>query len=170
MNAVTATRSALAALEEIEAARGRVAEAKVLLGELAAMPVPQAEAEAALDAALARFSERAAEALTVTSLTRPRLRPDFAPELSHSDVVALLIGLHEKEIRKIVGAKLKDVYTGRVVLPPDERDARAAKIAADLLVLEIAEEAAIRRAEAAGVPVDRRADANPAAVLALIEG
>lgn len=169
MIGLSAQKTAIAALKEIEEIRADVSEAKVILAELAAMPVPQAEAEAALDAALARFSERAAEALTVTSLTRPRLRPDFVPQLSHADVVALLIGLHEKEIRKIVGAKLKDVYTGRTVLPPQERDARAAEVSAHLLELELAEEAAIRRAEAAGLPVDRRADADPRAVLALIE-
>lgn len=170
MIGLTAHKTAFAALEEIEDIRARVTESKVVLAELAAMPVPQAEAEAALDAALARLSERGAEALTITSLTRPRLRPDFAPELSHSDVVALLIGLHSQAIRKIIGGKLKTFYAGRTVLAPEDRAARAAQVSKDLLALELAEEAAIRRAEAAGLPVDRRADADPRAVLARIDG
>lgn len=169
MIGLTAHKTAFAALEEIEDIRARVTESKVVLAELAAMPVPQAEAEAALDAALARLSERGAEAFTITSLTRPRLRPDFAPELSHSDVVALLIGLNAQAVRKVVGAKLKAFYAGRTVLAPEDRDTRAAKAKAELLKLELAEEAAIRRAEAAGLPVDRRADADPRAVLALIK-
>lgn len=170
MIGLTSHKAAFAALEEIEGIRARVTEAKVVLAELAAMPVPQAEAEAALDAALARLSERGAEALTITSLTRPRLHPDFAPELSHFDVVALLIGLNAQAVRKVVGAKLKAFYAGRAILAPAERDARAKKVGAELLELELAEEAAIRKAEQAGLPVDRRADADPRATLALIEG
>lgn len=163
-------KAALSELETIEAIRAKVTEAKVMLAELQSMPVPQAEAEAALDAALARLSERGAEALTITTLTRPRLHPDFTPELSHSDLVALLVGLHAQAIRKIIGGKLKAFYAGRTVLAPEDRDARAAELEGELLNLELAEEAAIRRAEAAGLSVDRRADADPRAVLALIKG
>jgi hypothetical protein len=162
-------QNALTALASIEELRGEIDTAKVKLAELEAMPVPLAEAEAALDAALARLSERGADALTITSLTRPRLRPEFAPDLALGDVTALLIGLHHKEIRKLITDKLKDTYTGRTVLPKAEAEALAETIRHELLGLELEEEAAIRYAEVAGWPIDRRADADPRAVLALIE-
>ncbi len=49
---------------------------------------------------------------------------------------------------------------------PDTRAKKLTRAQADLLALELAEEAAIRALEAAGLPVMRRPDADPRVLLA----
>lgn len=60
----------------------------------------------------------------------------------------------------------EEALEGRETISEQERGSRLAKIDADILAAELAEEAVIRMAEAGGFPVERRIDADPRAVLA----
>jgi hypothetical protein len=55
---------------------------------------------------------------------------------------------------------------GRAVIATSDRCARIEAARAELLQAELMEESAIRELERVGVTVERRADANPQAVLA----
>jgi hypothetical protein len=159
------------AFGRIEALRSEIVVAKAEIADLAALPVPRAEAEAALDAALARLGQQGADALTsgLSSLTRPERRPEFAPELGTSDLLALVVALNAQTVRATVGKALDVVYRGRKALPPmAARKAKTAELEAKIIAAEIEEERLIRAVEAAGIPILRRADADPRAVLARI--
>lgn len=64
----------------------------------------------------------------------------------------------------LIERRLKETPAG---LPAAERAARVAELESKILRLEREEEAAIRDAEVAGVVIERRPDADPAAVLGL---
>jgi hypothetical protein len=62
--------------------------------------------------------------------------------------------------------QINEFYSDKKGLSNEERDDRLATLDRQILDAELAEETIIRNAEAIGLPVARRADANPLAVLA----
>ena len=82
-------------------------------------------------------------------------------------LIALLIGANRNAFRDQLAAMLEPAYSNEAKpISAEEREAALHRIDEDLLDLELAEEAAIRSAEAVGLHVQRRADADPRAVLA----
>lgn len=75
---------------------------------------------------------------------------------------ALLAGQVAEEMKR----RVKEHYASLSVLSEDEREARSTALDRQLLDCELTEESIIRQAEAAALPVLRRSDADPRAVLA----
>lgn len=113
------------------------------------------------------MAERGADALSVGSLVQPGFRvPNLnlnVPENLTIDVVALVA---RDQLRDVLAEKMADFYDGRDVMPRAKRGPRVETLEAEILDLELAEEALIREAERANVPVMRRDSADPRAVLA----
>ena len=65
--------------------------------------------------------------------------------------------------------KLKDHYVERPGISDKDREKELARIDADHVAAELVEESLIRNAERADIMLQRRRDANPAAVLAADE-
>lgn len=134
--------------------------------EIEAMATPREEALAALDAGLDNLADKAVEALSIASLTRPARAPSFAPSVPEGDLFGLLIAANREAVREIIVDRLDEFYAQHAAMSAADKAAAIVKIDAELLDLELAEEGAIRAAEAAGLAIERREDAAPAAVLA----
>lgn len=164
-------KAAAAVASTIEEVRGTIIAKANELHRLCAMPIPQAEAEAALDREIARHVEaaRGVVARAVVGLTGNGKRQSFDLDPTPTEAVALQVAMNPQGFRKLAVAELTAQYRGREAMPRDQRAARIAEVEAELLDLETTEEAMIRQAERAGVEILRRANADPRAVLALIE-
>ena len=159
----------------VEALRAEILLAKAELRDLGNAPIPRADAEAALDASIARFARKGVGDLTanLAQLVRPKAHPEFTPNLPVDSVLALLVAVAPDAIRAAVVSELDVVYANSKDLPNlptrKAREARATELMAILAKNELAEEGLIRALESAGLTIARRADASPAAVLARIE-
>ena len=133
--------------------------------ELASRPVPKDEALAALDRDIDELVAIAKRETNVRSLTRAGNPAWTIP--ANGILIALLIGANRNAFRDQLAAMLEPTYSNDAKpISAEEREAALHRIDEDLLELELAEEAAIRSAEAVGLHVQRRADADPRAVLA----
>lgn len=160
-------KAARAAVDAIEAARVAVYRLRDQRAHVEAAALPQADALAALDAGLDAMAEQARRSLSVTSLTRPAGRPSLTLPNAASDLLPLIVAVCRTEMRKIVAEKIAAAYRpGSPSLTREQRDQRLAEIDAQLLAAEMHEERLIRQAEAVGLTLDRRADADARAVLA----
>jgi hypothetical protein len=159
-----ATRAALDAVEEARLAVLRLRDQRA---EIEAAAVPKADALAALDAGLDALAAQAERSLSVTSLTRPAGRPSLSLNPAPSDLAPLLVAVGRKELRRIMAAKVEEAYgTDAPTLTRAQREQRLAELDGHLLDAETHEELLVREAEAVGLSVLRRADADPRAVLA----
>lgn len=141
---------------------------------LAAAPRPIAEAIAALDVAMAGLAEEAVDGLRVERLTQRGARSELRltetgdPRLGVERLFGLLAVAAGPALRAALVTQLED-YTAANPAPPmadgELRD-RLAEIDAEILRVELAEEAAIRRLEGMGAGPSRRPDADVRAVLA----
>lgn len=131
-----------------------------------AMATPREEAVAALDAGLDQLANRAIDGMSISSLTRPARSPSFDPRVPEGDVFGLLIAAKREAVREIIIDRLDEFYSQHAAMSAIDKAARTAEIDAALFDLELAEEGAIRAAEAAGLAIERREDADPRAVLA----
>lgn len=161
-------RSATRAVHEnVEAIRVEILRRRDEVERIAAMPADRDDALAALDAGLDRMAERGAGALSIGSLAHPGHRtPNLnlnVPANLTMDVVALVARGH---LRDVLAEKLAEFYDGRDVMPNAKRGPRVGILEVEILDLELAEEALIREGERTGLPMQRRADADPRAVLA----
>lgn len=78
---------------------------------------------------------------------------------------SLILATALPAVRNIIEERLEAAVAGRECLTAAERVERIEKAEGELLKLELSEEALVRSLEGAGLPVDRRADADPRAVL-----
>jgi len=132
--------------------------------EIAARPVPKDEALAALDRDIDDLIAIAKRETNVRSLTRADNPSWTIPQ--NGVLLGLLIGANRAAFRDQLAAMLEPAYAnGAKPIASEERAATLRRIDDELLDLENAEEAAIRGAEAAGLSILRRADADPRAVL-----
>lgn len=132
--------------------------------ELASRPVPKDEALRALDRDLDELVDTAKDLANIRSLTRSEQPAWTIP--ANGILMGLLIGANRAAFRDQLAAMLEPAYaSGAKPIASEERAATLRRIDDDLFDLEKAEEAAIRGAEAAGLSVLRRADADPRAVL-----
>lgn len=156
----SATEAATAGLDQI---RGRLVELEAEAAEIEAMPAPRDVILAAFDRDLARFTGEATRTFQIANLTRtpkPGLR---LPSVEAA--VWLLVAANAEAFRSFVISLIDKDLDGADLPDLKERAARLEKIAEERDELVRAEEAVIREMEAAGLPVLRRADADPDALL-----
>jgi hypothetical protein len=177
------TRSAVtSAMDELDVLRASIVEKRQEIETLRRAPIPVGEALKAFDTWAANRAEDAITRLRPEHLVDPahpagELRlPDFSArvegEFHRADdraddlLFALIMATAMPAVRSIVEERLEQATAGRPTLTRTERVERIAEAEAELLALELSEEATVRSLEAAGLPVERRADADPRAVLA----
>ncbi|MFE8034571.1 hypothetical protein [Thiohalocapsa marina] len=155
----------------LEAIRKRLEAARAELDALADLPLSAADARERIaewvDAQAAQFApERTAAMFQSPRMDSLPLRISAYREndvLSRVDTAPLLCWLAGDAIK----AKLADALPEVADVPAlADRPGIAERLREEIRALEIAEEIAVRRAEAAGESVTRRAEADPALVLA----
>jgi hypothetical protein len=144
---------------ELDTIRNRIAELKVEARAIADAPVPLEEAVADLDACLDYMAGH--RQFNVGMHTHPSDRIAW-PKL---DVEELFVTLRPLIREARLDAIQRELSTRLPGLPKNERAARLQEIDRQLLTLEMTEEAMIEEAEAAGITIARRVDADPRAVL-----
>lgn len=175
-------------LQAVEALREQIAAVKEEISWLDTSPVPADDLKAAvgewvraqgnvdtysrMDCALramtapqARDRAAAGNEMLVTSTRSTVLEGSFVPTAPVSLAPALCWLLGEAEMTRLLHAKI-DALEYTPGPPMAERQPRRVALVKELCRLELAEEAAICAAEKASVSIGRRADADPAAVLA----
>ncbi|RAZ83299.1 hypothetical protein [Cereibacter johrii] len=172
--------AAVGAFDALENMREQVAAAKAEIRRIEAAPQPLEDAMAAfdrwadqqvVDAIDGLPSGRLLDPLEARrGLTREAVRVDgmtiIAPEIDNVRGLLLASPTVRAEIRTVIEGQLRDRLQGKEAMSPDTRAKKLARAQADLLALELAEEAAIRAMERAGLPALRRLDADPRALLA----
>ena len=179
---LTGTRDAVtSALDGLDVIRAQVSEKRAEIESLRRAPVPVSEALKSFDVWAANRAEDAITRLRPEALVDPthpagELRlPDFSARVEGElhragdradDLLwSLIVATAMPAVRSIVEERLEAAVAGRECLTAAERVERVEKAAGELLQLELSEESLIRSLEAAGLPVERRADADPRAVL-----
>lgn len=140
--------------------------------DLEGLPQSLSDAKAALTESLNQREANARQGLTTTVRDFQRLgararlvEPGFDTRLPPTEsILDLLVLLHRATIEPLLIAEIEAQW--KKDLPSAaKRHTTLAQLQKDLHKLEIEEEQIIRRLEAAGEIVDRRADARPAIVL-----
>lgn len=85
------------------------------------------------------------------------MRPEMA--------IGLLAAACREQLREVIVQEISTHFEAGDEMALPEREAQISKIADELDELERAEEALIREADAAGLPILRRADADPDVLL-----
>lgn len=179
---LTGTRNAVTgALDDLDVIRAAIATKKTEIEALHRAPIPVSEALEQFDRWAAGKAEQAVQSLRPELLSDPanvsgemRL-PDLSyrldGEIARADhradeiLYGLILATAMPAVRSIVEERIEAATAGRECLTAAERVERIAKAEAELLHLELSEEATVRALEGAGLPVERRADASPRAVL-----
>lgn len=93
------------------------------------------------------------------------------PAALHNPSEVLACALHPERVRELLHAAVHRAYDlrgdGAISITAAQRTSRMRKLREALFLLESQEEQLIRDLEAAGLDIDRRGDADPAAVLGL---
>lgn len=157
---------------QIEKVRTAIAETKAEAAEVKRAPVPREELRAAAEARVAMSAARWRPA--TGSLARGQVGgsialPDpLAGIMAEDALVGLVARLFGPQIVELLVAEEERALAGRPSgLPAAERPGKLEALAERLFALECDEERQIQEAEAAGIQIERRADADPAAVLGL---
>lgn len=180
---LTGTRNAVTgALDDLDVIRAAIAEKRNEIDSLRRAPIPTSEALANFDRWAADRAQDAIDRLRPEALVDPNhpageLRlPDFsarvdgelhrAGDRADDLLFSLMLATAMPAVRSIVEERLEAAVAGRETLTRTERVERVERAEGELLQLELSEEATVRALEGAGLPVERRADASPLAVLA----
>lgn len=169
-----------AALRKVEELREAIEDKLQEIEAIEVAPQTMAEAMAAFDAWCDRAAHEAVDSLSIRRLLHPAatregltIQPtarsiNATPDASHIAQTALgLVFLTCRDtLRDVIEGQLADLLGRREALSADERAARTDRARAELLEMELVEEAAIRAMEAAGIPLARRGDADPRALMA----
>lgn len=136
------------------------------------LPVDRSRALAALDAGIAAAAAKLDTRMLLSGLTRPAGgQPHFHFDRIPENLVGpWLATLCPDRLRQHFVDQINDFYDERLDRDDPAEAARPAlisKLDAEILALELAEEAFIRQAEKSGLPILRRADADPRAALAV---
>lgn len=159
--ATSATREITAAIEELRAKRLSVLDER---DRILGLPHPRATILAAIDRDIDAAIDRARDQVYLPSLLRGEPGPHL--RIPPADVLAgLLISANRTAVRAEL-VSLVEAQLGDQDAPTEaERAAALKRLADDLADLESAEESLIRQAEASGLAVLRRADADPDTLL-----
>lgn len=155
----------------IESKRTELLRLKQRLDRMEAGPPTREEALADLDACLDKLAMRprdlGAHHLLSQQLTR---QGPFYDSLYYANPMRLLMTVCKAQVRDVMvsalDAEVKSIG-GYASIGPEQRRRDAEQLRAELLDLEVAEEGLIRDAEAFGLMVERRVDADARAVLGL---
>jgi hypothetical protein len=146
----------------VTALRETIARLRAEQREVEAAPLPLAEAEARLDAALATVARSREPHVALLYSGAASLPSAQDLGLGANDIASLLAPL----VREQLLARLREAHrTAGKPIAAKERGPRLAKLRASIHQAEEEEEAAVLAAEAAGLAIARRADADPAIVL-----
>ncbi len=153
------------ALSELRALGARLRDQRA---EIEARPVTLEQAQVAASEALHLEAARVLDDLSLSSLAKPGDCRTPTLRLNDRDMAALAFAASADGAAAAVRDRLADHYQkhGLQGLDAEDRDAQLAKIEAECLACELAEEAIIRDLEEDGVAPLRRPDADPRALLA----
>lgn len=132
--------------------------------DVEAAPVPKAEALTAVSHWLDELEERHMPSPGAFTTGHVGDRPSLKTA-DGSPLAGLFAAACRELILKTLDDHLDDYYENRPSLSSEQKRQQLAKLDADILRLARLEESAIREAEAAGLPIRRREDAEPAIVL-----
>jgi hypothetical protein len=164
----SAARAANEIRDGLESLRQRIAaltaERETTEGSL----IPKQEAMARLDTWSARLRSGGVEHVDLASFTLPADptlfgHPGAGIELTNHHILGSLLA---DALRDRLAARIEAEYQRHASATDAERGRKLDKLDAELLDLGLAEESMIRAAEAAGIEVLRRHDADPRCVLA----
>lgn len=163
--AAKGSQDACRALQELRALAARLRDERA---EVLARPIPLAEAQSAAASAVMGDGARLLGDLSLAELTRPTDGRTPTLRLTADQRAALAFAAAATEVVKVLTTRLADHYRAHNLqgIGADARAAELARIDAEALATELAEESVIRGLEAMGLPVLRRADADPRALLA----
>lgn len=148
--------------EGLEAIRVSIALAKEDRSAIARMPVSAEEAASRAEAWVANLGK----STPLDAIASRLIQPDWR-EPASSDTLGVVISVLQEQIGAALLSSISSLYgKAKAGVSASDRAAAIAKHDMQILDLELSEEAIIRAAEAAGIDVLRRADADPRAVLA----
>ncbi len=162
-SAASAAQEARQAIEELRQLRVRKLDQR---DGIASRPVPLAEAQAAVDAGLARMAAEATADLYLAPLRNPAGGRPTLPDMRTDRIVGLLLSANADRVADVLKAALAERYGDDPGLPLDERQRELARLDGEIFDCELAEEALVRDCEDAGLAILRREDADPRALLA----
>ena len=161
-----------ALLSEVDAMRDQISALRQDRTQIEAAPRPLSETLDMLDDHLDHLATEAVDALSLHHLRDRRgtfglrLSQSGSPEFAVANLLGLVIATNRAAVRELIVGQLSDLDAARPGMNEGDRAARLAEIDKEILTAEMAEESALRRLEAQGVSIARRADASPLAVLA----
>lgn len=162
--AAKASQDTQKALSELRSLSARLRDQRA---EIKARPVPLAEAQEAAAEAVLREADGAIADLNLSSLMRPGDGRPPSLNLDAQQMAMLAFAVQADGVAALVGVRLAERYRAMPEgIADNDRAAALAKIDADALAAECAEEAVIRDMEREGAAPLRRADADPRALLA----
>lgn len=178
---LTASRSVTSeALDAVDGVRESIAQKRMEIDLLERAPLPVSDALRAFDCWADDAATRAIDSLAIERLIDPSAQaaglrlplvtlpgqpvPNVQP--AAEALLGLIVLACRPALRKVIEGQLTDLTQGRPVLSDQERAAKIAEATGLLRQAEALEEIAVRQLEGAGVAVARRADADPAIVLA----
>jgi len=154
----------------VDALRRQIADLSRERAEIEAAPPPPEERRAALEACIAAIGARWRPTVDPLSghigeLAAPDLVAGISTESALEGLLARLLG---PALVDLLVEEIDRAPEGRAPgLPSAARPAKLAELEARIFALECEEERLIEEAEAAGITIERRADADPCAVLGL---
>jgi hypothetical protein len=147
--------------------REEIAACSQHLAAVKTAPLPLEDQQQLVEDFIARQHSAARPTVAVVG---DRLRVTFRDSViaSTDDAVSLLCVFAPDQVFKMLTLALREQPVRADAMPAAERIRRTAELEAQLLELELLEEALIMRAHGDGVDVLRRVDAAPAAVLGVV--
>lgn len=163
----TTAKAMTTAQSDLASVRAAIATAHNALQDLEGRPVAFDLAAAELDKKLAELSEDGVSSFQLHSLMgRDEGRIDWSPREGDYWTMARHVLAGGQALRDRLMDDLRRRYGEDKGLTPEERDAERDRLLSEAFHLECLEEAMIRAASEAGVRIERRANAHPAAILA----
>lgn len=147
----------------IAAVRNEIAALRERLEAVKRAPLPLPDMKQLAEEYVVRLMRQARPSVAVVG---DSLRVGFRGDMAAAeDVLALVAWAAPESLCRALEREIEKLPTRADALPADERIRRVAELEAQLIALERKEEILIERAQADGLDVLRRPDANPAAVL-----
>ena len=170
-----------ATVADIEKARQRIAQLRAEIHTIRSAPPPSATVKARMRAQVAALAERARpNYLGAVESGQPIKFPELQVQMQTAtaagigislqtmpDMLGLFCYVHGDALIRKMEADIDELADDEGSLSDEEKAQRERQILAGILEIERVEEAAIEQLEVSGVPIARRDDADPRAVLGL---
>ncbi len=148
----------------LEDIRGQIDDLKSERDDIERQPVDEASAQARAALWVSRVIADAME--KAPSPQRFSIAPSNWKLPDAGNINAVITAYQGEALAAAVKQEISDLYATQRGLSDQQRASALADVDRKLFELELAEESLIRGAEASNIPVSRRADADPRAVLA----